>query len=145
MKKNHLIELCVFIFALLPVVAHCEISEEVYCFDSNGTGSKNFGLHVLYDDAENWSIAFVKYRGVKSVITLVSKSEESEGISSGRPDQVITAWYEVYGGKIAGEYEMMSQGANIYSMTYENYGTRKKTAFLFNPEAIGKNGRECVW
>ncbi|MGF6410498.1 hypothetical protein [Paraburkholderia sp. MM5482-R1] len=144
MKKS-LRQLCAVAVVLLPAVAHCEISEEVYCFDSSGPGSKNFGLHVLYDDAAKWSGAFVKYRGAKSAITLVSKNEETEEISPGRPDQVTTTWYEVYGGKIAGEYEMMSQGANIYSMTYKNYGTRKQIAFLFNPEALGENGSECIW
>lgn len=98
---------------------------------------------MLYDDAQNWSVAFVKYRGAKSAITLVSKSEESEETASGRPNQVTTRWYEVYGGKITGEYQMMSQGANIYSVTYENYGTRKKTAFRFDPEGLGKAGESA--
>ncbi len=87
----------------------------------------------------------MKYRGAKSAITLISKNEESEEINSGRPDQVTTTWYEVYGGKITGEYEMMSQGANIYSMTYKNYGTRKQIPFTFDPEALRKNGSECIW
>lgn len=143
--KNILSQLFAVAAVLLPAVAHCEISEEVYCFDSNGSGSKNFGLHVLYDDAAKWSGAFVKYRGAKSAITLVSKNEESEEINPGRPDQVTTTWYEVYGGKITGEYEMMSQGANVYSMTYKNYGTRKQIPFNFDPEALGKNGSECIW
>lgn len=143
--KKKLKQICAFALILLPAVAHCEISEEVYCFDSGGAASKNFGLHVLYADAAKWSGAFVKYRGAKSAITLVLKDENAEEISSGRPDQVTTTWYEVYGGKIAGEYEMMSQGANIYSMTYKNYGTHKQVAFLFNPEALGKNGTECAW
>jgi len=32
-------------------------------------------------------------------------------------------------GKIDGEYEMMSQGAVVYSMTYTNARTGKKTDF----------------
>ncbi|WP_322063370.1 hypothetical protein [Paraburkholderia sp. J63] len=143
--KKYLAQLFVFSVMSLPVVAHCEVSEDVYCFDSSGMGSKNFGLHVLYDDAEKWSGAFVKYRGAKLAITLVVKNEDDEEISPGRPDQAITTWYEVYGGRITGEYEMMSQGANIYSMTYKNYGARKKVAFIFNPEALGGGGKECTW
>ncbi|MEX3986259.1 hypothetical protein AB4Y45_46335 [Paraburkholderia sp. EG287A] len=138
-------QLCAAAVVLLPAVAHCEISEEVYCFDSSVAGSRNFGLHVLYDDSEKWSGAFVKYRDAKSAITLVSKNVESEGINPGRPDQVTTTWYEVYGGKVTGEYEMMSQGANIYSMTYKNYWNRKQIPFIFDPEALGKNGSECIW
>lgn len=37
---------------------------------------------------------------------------------------------------------MMSQGVNIYSMIYKSYGTRKQAVFLFNPEALNKNGAE---
>jgi hypothetical protein len=73
------------------------------------------------------------------------KDENLEELSSGRPDQVTTTWYEVYKGKVTGEYEMNSQGANIYSMIYKNYGTRKQVAFLFNPEALRKNGAGCAW
>ncbi|HKU00966.1 MAG TPA: hypothetical protein VJS30_31190 [Paraburkholderia sp.] len=96
-------QLCAAAVVFLPVVAHCGISEEVYCFDSGGAGSKNFGIHILYDDAAKWSGAFVKYHGTKSTVRLVLKSEESEEISQGRPDQVTTAWYEVYGEEIARE------------------------------------------
>lgn len=143
--KKFLRQICAVAVALLPAVAHCEITEEVYCFDSGGGGAKNFGIHILYNDAAKWSGAFVKYRGAKSAITLVTKNEESKEINPGRPDQTTTTWYEVYGGKITGEYEMMSQGANIYSMTYKNYGTHKQVPFIFNPEALGKNGSDCIW
>jgi hypothetical protein len=115
-------QLCVVTIVLLPAVAHCEISEKVYCFDSSGVRSKNIGLHILYDDAAKWSGAFVKYRGAKSAITLVSKNGESEEINPVRPDQVTTTWYEVYGGKITGEYEVMSKDVNIYYMIYKNCG-----------------------
>lgn len=136
---------CSFALILLPVIAHCEISEEVYCFNSSGAGSKSFGLHVLCDDAERWSGAFVKYRGAKSAITLASKDEISEEISPWRPNQVTVTWYEIYNGIISGEYEMMSQGANIYSMTYKSYVTHKQVAFIFNPEALEKGGEKCTW
>lgn len=143
--KKCVVKLCISTVVLLPAAAHCEISEEVYCFDSSGAGSKNFGLHVLHDDAAKWSGAFVKYRGAKSAITLVLKNVDEEETSPQRSDQVTTTWYEVYGAKVSGEYEMMSQGANIYSMVYKNYETRKQVAFLFNPDAFGGSGKECVW
>jgi hypothetical protein len=136
-------QLCALVLISLPAIGRCEVSEEVTCFDNSDAKSRNFGLYVIYDDVTKWSGAFVKYRDGTSVITLVLKNEDSEEISPGRPDQVTTTWYEVYGGKITGEYETMSQGANVYSMTYKNYGTRKQVAFLFNPEA--KNGTECAW
>ncbi|CAM2164209.1 hypothetical protein PSAC2689_120149 [Paraburkholderia sacchari] len=40
---------------------------------------------------------------------------------------------------------MISQGANIYSMIYKSYGTRKQVAFLFNPDALSENRAECIW
>lgn len=136
--------LCVAAVVFLPIVAHCETSEEVYCFNSSGVMSRNFELHMLYDEALKWSGAFVKYSGAKAAITLVVKDERSDEINPGRPDEVLTTWYEVYGGKITGEYEMVSQGVSIYSMIYENYTTRKKTSFTFNPDALAKNGSKCV-
>lgn len=48
-------------------------------------------------------------------------------------------------GKINGEYEMMSQGAIVYSMTYTNARTGKKIDFAWaqDVDASGKTG--CRW
>lgn len=45
------------------------------------------------------------------------------------PLQVTTTPWEMIDGKIDGEYEMISQGAVVYSMTYTNARTGKKTDF----------------
>lgn len=131
--------------SFLPLAAHCEVTQDIYCFDSGGNGAKNLEIHILSVYAEKWSGGFVKYRGAKSAITLELKGVNTEEIIQGRPDQVTKTWYEVSDGRITGEYEMMSQGANIYSMTYKNYGSHKQKAFTFDPDALVQNGNECQW
>jgi hypothetical protein len=46
-----------------------------------------------------------------------------------RPSQFTTTWFEVSDGVVSGVYEMVSQGAHIYGMTYTNYKTQKKYSF----------------
>jgi len=50
-------------------------------------------------------------------------------MAEGRPSQFTTTWVEVPEGLLTGEYEMVSQGARIYGMTYTSYKSGKKYSF----------------
>jgi hypothetical protein len=78
----------------------------------------------------------------------------SRRCASGRPAtnpcasscaRISTTRWKMADGKINGEYEMMSQGAIVYSKTYTNARTGKKIDFAWaqDVDASGKTG--CRW
>lgn len=120
-----------FISALLliPLTAHGEVTTEVSCFRSLGGKNINFEFRSYYDTVSRWSGAGVRYTKSPKAIPLVYRGVEEEVMEEGRPSQFTTIWVEVSEGSLTGEYEMVSQGARIYGMTYTNYKSGKKYSF----------------
>ncbi len=87
----------------------------------------------------------VRYAKSKAAISLLFKHVDQEELAEGRPYQFTTTRWKMADGKINGEYEMMSQGAIVYSKTYTNARTGKKTGFARaqDVDASGKTG--CRW
>ncbi|WP_224082179.1 hypothetical protein [Cupriavidus laharis] len=141
MKK---ISISIIILSLSSPV-FCQVKTDIYCFRSTASISRDFELRMYYDYGVKWEGGVVKYRGSKIPITLVLKENEIEKLSDYAPYQQTRTWLEVYGGKIAGEYEMMSQGANIYSMTYTSSKNHKKTGFIFDPNISSSPESGCQW
>ncbi len=139
--------LSAFISALLliPMTAHSEVNTEISCFRSQEGKSINFEFRSYYDTVTRWSGAGVQYTKSHKVIPLVFRSTEEEVMAEGRPSQFTTTWVEVSEGSLTGEYEMVSQGARIYGMTYTNYKSGKKYSFDQDiaMEASPENG--CQW
>ncbi|KAG8155002.1 hypothetical protein [Burkholderia catarinensis] len=129
----------------IALPASAEVSTEVLCFRTDGDKPVRFELRTYYDDVAKWSGGVVRYAQSKTAIPLLFKHEEQEELAEGRPYQFTTTWWEMVDGKINGEYEMMSQGAMVYSMTYTNARTGKKTAFgrALDVDASAKSG--CRW
>ncbi|MPV67066.1 hypothetical protein GD429_14680 [Burkholderia sp. BE17] len=127
----------------LPALA--KVSTEVFCFTSDGDKPVRFEMRTYYDDAVKWTGGMVRYAKSKTALPLVIGHEEEEVPAEDRPHQFTTTWIEMVDGKINGEYEMRSQGARIYTMTYTNARTRKKTNFTwaFDADASEKTG--CRW
>jgi hypothetical protein len=137
-------KLLYILFIISPVSGYCNVVVDVYCFESSSKFN-NFELRILYDTSMKWSSAIVKYQNSKRATSLVIKEILDETLSKEAPDQTTTTWSEINAGKIVGEYEMMSQGANIYSMIYRNYKTGKKESFFFNPNVESSPETGCVW
>lgn len=127
----------------LPALA--KVSTEVFCFTSDGDKPVRFEMRTYYDDAVKWTGGMVRYAKSKTALPLVIGHEEEEVLAEDRPHQFTTTWVEMVDGKVNGEYEMMSQGARIYTMTYTNARTGKKTNFTwaFDVDASEKTG--CRW
>jgi len=119
----------VALLLLCPMAAHSEITTEVYCFRSQEGKSINFEFRSYFDSVVKWRGANVKYSKSKTAIGLVYQNSEEEVMDPDRPSQFTTTWVEVSDGVVSGDYEMVSQGARIYGMTYTNYKTQKKYSF----------------
>jgi hypothetical protein len=142
---NYIGKLIFLLIICIPLRAHCEMTVDVYCFNAGGAKAINFELHALADPVKKWSGGFVKYQNSEHSITLVLKNVVNQVLNKNAPNQETTTWIEVYENEITGEYRMMSQGANIHSMTYRNYRTRKETGFVFNVNAISQTRDSCQW
>lgn len=127
----------------LPALA--KVSTEVICFTSDGDKPVRFEMRTYYDDAVKWTGGMVRYAKSKTAIPLVIGHEEEEVLAEDRPHQFTTTWVEMVDGKVNGQYEMMSQGARIYSMTYTNARTGKKTDFTWAFDVDASEETGCRW
>jgi hypothetical protein len=128
---------------LLHPVAYAEVTSESLCFSSAGPKSINFEMRTYYDSDTKFSFGSVKYEHSKKPIPLVLVNSQSETLDKNAPDQMTTTWYEVFGGQVTGEYEMISQGTEVASMVYTSKKKSQETGFLFNANAITDGG--CKW
>jgi hypothetical protein len=136
--------LALIIFSIsLP--AYCEVSQEDYCFSPVGGNASRFELRTYFDDSVKWSGAFVKYEKSKELIPLVLADFKEDPTTEGRPSELTAKWLEVSKGAITGEYEMVSQGGNIESMSYKNYRSQKTYDFEFDINAKPTKGMGCDW
>ncbi|MCA8273526.1 hypothetical protein LGN17_13535 [Burkholderia sp. AU30280] len=129
--------------ASLPAFA--TVSTEVYCFKSDGDKPVRFEMRTYYDDAVNWSGGMVRYAKAKTALPLVVEHVDEEVLAEDRPHQFTTTWVEMVDGRINGRYEMMSQGAMIYSMTYTSARTGKQTAFGRALDVDASEQTGCRW
>jgi hypothetical protein len=125
--------------------AYSQITFEDYCFSSGGVNPVRFELRTYHDRSFNWSGAFVKYEKSKVPISLAFDYTNVEGLDNDQPAQSTDSWLEVWGNKISGQYEMVSQGATVYSMTYTNNATKKKSYFNLDPNVVPAAGVGCKW
>ncbi|MGZ2746297.1 hypothetical protein [Burkholderia stagnalis] len=129
----------------IALPAFAEVSTEVLCFRTSGDKPVRFELRTYYDDATRWSGGMVRYATSKTAIPLVFKHEDQEILAEGRPYQFTTTWLEMVDGKVNGEYEMMSQGTNVYSMTYTSARTGKKIDFTWASDIDASEKAGCRW
>lgn len=136
-----------FISALLliPLTALGEVTTEVSCFRSLEGKNINFEFRSFYDTVARWSGAGVKYTKSRKVIPLVYRGVEEEVMAEGRPSQFTTTWVEVSEDSLTGEYEMVSQGARIYGMTYTNYKSGKRYSFEQDITMDASPETGCRW
>ncbi|WP_257250101.1 hypothetical protein [Burkholderia cepacia] len=127
----------------LPALA--KVSTDVFCFRSDGDKPVRFEMRTYYDDAVKWSGGMVRYAQSKTALPLVIEHEEDEVLDESRPHQYTTTWVEMIGGKVNGRYEMMTQGAMVYSMTYTNARTGKQTAFGRALDVDASEQTGCRW
>jgi hypothetical protein len=66
-------------------------------------------------------------------------------MAEGRPSQFTTTWVEVSEDSLTGAYEMVSQGARIYGMTYTNYKSGKKYSFEQDITMDASPETGCRW
>jgi hypothetical protein len=138
-------KLLLLLMLVLPSTAFSEVITSVYCFRSQEGKNINFEFRTYFDSATKWSGAGVKYSKSKEAIGLVHRDTEQEELVYGRPYQYTTTWIEVTDGALAGEYQMVTQGGRVDSMTYTNYKSEKKYSFEHDFNMDVSPETTCQW
>ena len=125
--------------------AQAKVVSETLCFSSSDKKPIRFEIRTFFDTDSGWSGGFVRYEKSKKNISLVQKSFESESVDQDRPSQTTQTWLEVIEGKITGQYEMTSEGTNIYSMQYSNYERKRQYSFSYDSNAVVTVKNSCQW
>ncbi|MHC8336567.1 hypothetical protein [Pseudomonas sp. HLT2-19-2] len=128
------------LIGLLPLAAHCEVVSENLCFELGEGSPVKFELRTYYDTTNKWQGGFVKYASSGVPTPLVLTDSQSEEVSPQRPWQLTRTWSEVLDGKVTGEYEMVSQGGMIVSMSYT-----KKSYGFFSTDTEVSLEKGCQW
>lgn len=136
--------LLLLVIGVLPLTAHCEVVSENLCFELDEGSPVKFELRTYYDATNKWSGGFVKYASSGVPTPLVLTESQSEEMSPQTPWQVTRTWSEVAGGKITGEYEMVSQGGMIVSMIYTKKSNGKEYGFFYTGAEVSLE-KGCQW
>lgn len=142
-NKRKCFSFCFFLLFSASVFAN--VSIEVYCFTTGGEKPINMEMRVYHDMGANWTAGFVKYQNSKKPIPIFLKNSVVEVLSEDAPYQHTDSWIEIVNGKISGIYEIIIQGTQIPSFTYESYLSKKKFSFLLDGNTEGTPESGCLW
>lgn len=129
-------------FHLAP--ARCEVTVESLCFGTTTPKPIRLELRTYYDTEAKFSFALVKYEKSSTPISLTLNKAQSTIIEKSRPAELNRVWSEVIDGKVAGEYEMNSQGSNVNAFVYRNFQRKEVFSFLMLP-SVETTGAGCQW
>ena len=133
---------------LLPLSAlaasgDAPVSVDYRCLTESSAQSIRLEWRVFSDPNSNWSGGYVRYKGASRVITIVPAKTEVGDKPEGRPWEYTTTWAEIVDGRIAGQYVVTTQGANIYGFDYKNLRNGKQ--YSFSQDIASDDGKKCSW
>lgn len=131
--------------ALATLVANAadRLETDFRCLSGGPNRSIRLEWRTFTDISTSWTVANVRYKNAKAPITLVLKGEEATEKPEGRPWEFTSTWVEVIDGKITGEYEIVSQGAIVYSFRYKNRRNGRTIDFTDDNDAYQED--HCAW
>lgn len=130
---------------LLPLSASAgePLSSDFRCLTETSSGAIRLEWRVFSDPDTRWSGGYVRYKGSKRVIPIVPVKTEIGDRPEGRPWEYTTTWVEIVDGRIAGQYVVTTQGANIYGFDYRNL--RNGKPYAFSQDTGSDDGKKCTW
>ena len=137
--------LFVFVAVLVTQLAIAEerVAVDFRCLSGGPNDSIRLEWRTFIDVPTKWIGAYVKYKNSQKPISLVLRTEEATQKPDGRPWEFTSTWLEIVQGRITGEYEVVSQGANIYSFVYRNKRNGKSIDLIQDNAAYDVDN--CKW
>ena len=136
------------IVAGLSVAGSCAFADaatDIACFTSDTKTPIHFEMRTYYDQDIQFSFGSIKYAKAKTAIPIVLKSDVAEVQGGRAADEVTTTWLEVSGGSVSGSYKSVHQGANVGSMIYTNFRTKKTVEFMLDTHIGSTLEKGCAW
>ncbi|WP_448683159.1 hypothetical protein [Pseudomonas nicosulfuronedens] len=120
------------------------ISTEGFCFHST---EKEIQLEfrTFFERESRWRGGYVKYSTSNAAIPIILKSTEESYSTSDSPADSTSTWIEIDNGEISGEYEISSQGVNVYDFNYTKRKNGKKYYFTLDPNIDFSIESGCRW
>lgn len=118
-------------------------SVDYRCLTESAAQSIRLEWRIFSDPNSNWSGGYVRYKGSTRAIPIVPVKTETGDKPEGRPWEFTTTWVEIVDGRIAGQYVVTTQGANIYGFDYKNLRNGKQ--YSFSQDVGADDGKKCSW
>lgn len=133
------------LISLFSSVAHSDVTTETLCFELSQSSPVKFELRTYYEQASKWSGGFVKYAKSNAPISIVLTDSQDEILDPQAPWQHTSIWSEVMGGKVTGTYELVTQGAQVVSMSYTKKSNGRAYSFMINTNIDSSLETGCKW
>ena len=119
------------------------VEEDVRCLATSEPKNVQLEWHTFQDARTEWLGGYVRYKGASRTIPIVLASTRVISRPAGRPWEFRYTWLEISGGGVSGQYELSSQGANVYDFLYKNLRRSGQLAFT-KVSSPGEDG-QCKW
>lgn len=125
--------------------APAPITIDFRCLKQSDSAAQPIRLEwrMFSDPGSNWSGGYVRYKGSSRTIPIVPVKTEAGSKPNGGPWESTTTWAEIVDGRIAGQYVVTIQGANIYGFDYRNLRNGKQ--YSFAQDLDSDDGKKCTW
>lgn len=122
-----------------------DINTEVLCFHSLGKKEIQLEFRTFYETESKWSGGYIKHSTSRTAIPIVLKKTEESDMTGSSPADSTSTWIEIDNGEISGEYEISSQGVNVYDFNYTKRKNGKKYFFTLDPNTEFSIESGCRW
>lgn len=121
------------------------VSVNYRCLTESAEQKIRLEWRVFSAPGVDWSGGYVQYKGSARAIPIVLTKTEILDRPQGRPWQYQNTWAEIVDGRIAGQYVVVTQGANIYGFDYKNVRSGKAFSFAQDVAAYTDADGRCAW
>lgn len=131
------------LFLVLSLPAYAEsIEVDIRCFSSSDEAIQ-LEFRTYADEQIGWVGGQIRYKQSQEFIPLVFHKQEIIDQIPDRPWAYRYTWLEIVNGAVNGRYELLAQGANIYSFAYISNASGE--SFDISREIWPDEDGNCTW
>ncbi|MDT6960971.1 hypothetical protein QTN24_05650 [Cupriavidus sp. SZY C1] len=136
------LSLVLFLYCALP---QASVETNILCLNPVDAGFENLEFRRYHDRTIGWEGGAARYQSAANAMPLILGDRRIDVLDPARPYQVTETWLEVGAGKLIGKYELMSQGAVVYSFAYTQLSNGKTVDFLQAQQYEPQPDARCDW
>jgi metal-sulfur cluster biosynthetic enzyme len=129
---------------LAPMLVQA-VERRTMCFSQTAKQPIQIEFATYEEANREWISGYVKFNGAKKAIGIVYQGSLALEDYPDHPSLFRHTWFEVRNGRIAGRYQITSQGAVVGNMQYKNYTTRRTHVLTRDLGAEADSNDRCAW